>query len=542
MKRLSIISLTLLLLNGCAQIVAPNGGPKDITPPKVLSYSPGNKSTGFNEKKIEITFDEYIQLKELAKQFIVSPPLKYLPVPIVKGKVLEIVLKKDTLLNSTTYTFNFGNAVCDLNEGNPLKNFQYVFSTGTYVDSLSIQGKVRDAFSYDPVKEGLVMLYTNLNDSTPYKRKPFYIGLTDDNGNYRINNIKNGKYKLIALSQGPGDYFYHPYSQGIAFKSDTLMMEKSDTVNLFLFTEVQTKLQFIKAKAIGKGQIMVIFNRPADSIQIIPTSIDTSKPATTILKYSATHDTLTYWTNYPELDSLRFIVSHNNKPLDTAIVYGIPGRTIVSKKNKKTEKTPALQVSLNIAEKTPYDYHIPFTMQFPHPVITYDLSKIKLIQRKDTIKLKPIGKSSPYSLALSPEKDLISDSAYRFSIMPGAFTDLFGYTNDTIITHFKVEEQAYFGTLKLNLSFSNKTHYLVQLLNTQNNVYRQDTVSGSTSIFYDGIPPALYGIRIIEDDNNNGKWDIGNYLKNIQPEKVFYFSDKINIRSNWDLTQDWKVN
>lgn len=528
-------------------MVAPTGGPKDVTPPKVLSYSPENKSTLVHVKKIDITFDEYIQLKDLSKQFIVSPPLKHLPIPVVKGKVLEIALTKDTLLDNTTYTFNFGNAVCDLNEGNSLKNFQYVFSTGTYVDSLSVHGTAMDAFSHSSTQEGFVLLYTNMDDSTPYKKNPSYCGQTDANGNYHIDNIKNGEYKLIALSKGPGDYFYHPYSQSIGFKSDTLLLEKNDTTNFFLFMEEQPKLLFSKARAVGKGQIQVIFNRPADSIKIIPTNIDTSKPYTTIYQYSATHDSLMYWTNYPDLDSLRFIIEHNTKPMDTVVVYGILGaqhNTIknTAKKNKKAEKPPMLQVSLNTSSTVPYDYHKPFVLQFLHPVTKYDLSKIKLIQRRDTIKLKPAGKPSLYNLALSPEKDLISDSTYTFSIMPGAFTDLFGYTNDTINTHFKIEEQSYYGTLKLNLSFSKNTHYLVQLLTDKNDVYRQDTISGTTSIFYDGLAPALYGIRVIEDNNNNGKWDGGNYLKGIQPEKVFYYSDKINIRSNWDLSQDWKVN
>jgi hypothetical protein len=540
---ISIISLALLFLSGCAQVVAPTGGPKDVTPPKVVSYSPEIKSTSVHPKKIDIAFDEYIQIKDLAKQFIVSPPLKFLPVPLVKGRVLEIPLKKDTLLDNTTYTFNFGNAICDLDEANPYKNFQYVFSTGPYVDSLSIKGVALDAFTHAPIQEGLVLLYSSLDDSTPYKKNPAYCGQTDGDGKYHIDNIKNGDYRLIALSKGSGDYLYHPYLQSIAFKNDTFSLQKNDTVNFFLFTEEQPKLQFTKAKAAGKGQILLTFNKAADSITITPTNIDNSIPYNTLLQYSPTHDSLTYWTNYPELDSLRFIIFHNNRPLDTAIVYNIPGRTVVStKKNKKTEKPPTLQFGLNISDKNPYDYHRPFNFQFQHPVTKYDLSKITLTKGAETIKLKQTGDSSSFAISLSPLKDLISDSAYRLTVLPGAFTDFFRYTNDTVIQKFHIQEQSYFGTLRLNLTFTKKTHYLVQLLDDKNNVYRQDTTNGNTSIFYDGVPPAMYGIRIIADDNNNGKWDIGSYLKGIQPEMVYYYSDKINVRSNWDLSQDWKVN
>jgi len=546
LKRPYIILLSFLLLTGCAQVVAPTGGPKDVIPPKPLAYSPEKKSTLFHAKKIEITFDKYIQLKDLSKQFIVSPPLRVLPVPIVKGKTLEISLAKDTLQDSTTYTFNFGNAICDLHEGNPLKNFQYVFSTGTYVDSLSVLGTAVDAFSHEPIKEGLVLMYKDWKDSTPYKRQPSYCAQTDDNGKYRINNIKSGNYRIIAISKPSGDYFYHPYSQNIGFKSDTLDLEENDTVNFFLFLEEQPKLQFLKAKGVGKGEIMLTFSKPTDSIRVIPMNLDTSKSYNTIYQYSTNHDTVNYWTNYPDLDSIRFIVARNNKMLDTVNVYNIPGHTVkttvAKEKNPKPEKVPTLQINLNIAEKIPYDYHLPFVMKFVQPVKSYDLSKIRLTQRKDTIKLKLIGKSSPYSISLAPEKDLISDSVYRFSIIPGAFTNLFNYTNDTIIKHFTVDDQSSYGTLKLNLSFSKRTHYLVQMLTSQNIIYREDTINGTTSIFYDGVPPALYGIRVIEDDNNNGKWDIGNFMKDIEPEQVFYFSDKLNIRSNWDVVQDWKVN
>lgn len=545
MNRFYIISFALLLLGGCAQVVPPTGGPKDTVPPKPLVYSPAKKSILFHAKKIDITFDKYIQLKDLTKQFIVSPPLKTLPIAIVKGKTLEIPLAKDTLLDNTTYTFNFGNAVCDLHEGNPIKNFQYVFSTGTYVDSLSVLGHAADAFSHDPVKEGLVLLYADLGDSTPYKKLPSYCGQTDDNGNYRIDNIKNGNYKIIALSKPSADYFYHPYSQSIGFKDTILSLKKRDTVNFFLFTEAPPKLQFLKARGIAKGEIIMTFNKATDSIKVIPMNLDTSKTFNTLYQYSGNHDTLIYWTNYPDLDSIKFIVSRNHKILDTASIYNMPGQVVKSsskKKDAKAEKPPSVQVSLNTSEKTPYNYHLPFIMKFIQPVTSYNLSKIKLLHRKDTLPLKSFGQSSPFSLSLVPEKELISDSTYRLYILPGAFVNLFHYTNDTIISRFTVEEQSFYGTMALNLSFSKKSHYLVQILTNQNTLYRQDTISGTSSIFYDGIPPALYGMRVIEDDNNNGRWDIGNFLKGIEPERVFYYPDAINIRSNWDNTKDWKVN
>lgn len=534
--RRSIGLFLLLLFAGCAQVVSPTGGPKDTTPPKAVDYSPENKSTGFSSTKILIKFNEYIQLKDLAGQLVVSPPLKHFPVAkIKKGKELELELK-DTLLPNTTYTFNFGSAIADNNEGNVLSSFKYVFSTGTYIDSLKLMGSVRDAFSRDMQKEALVMLYSGQNDSAPYKKLPSYCARTDANGNYIIENIKVGTYKLVAISKPQSGYLYHPYTESVGFSSNLIDLKKNDTVNVSLFMEVEPKLHLVKARAVEKGKVMMVFNKPADSLSVKPLNLPAGNSPFTFIQYSVSRDTAMYWINTPNLDSLRFIISRNGKNMDTVTIYSFPGKA----QSKKETKPPSLRIFCNAHDKqSDFDYHYPVTLRAEHPLMKYNLSRIFLMHRKDTIKLSYDTSGLPFQVSL--KCNLTSDSSYRLIILPHTFTDIFGLTNDTIIIHFRVQEPTYFGSLKLNLKFAEKASYLIQILDGAGNVFKQDVVSDNKSINYDALPPGTYRLRAIKDANGDGKWTTGSYLKNIQPEKVVYFNQPISIRSNWDLVQDWLI-
>ena len=536
-SRVFIYSIAAILLSQCAIVVKPTGGPKDVTPPKVLSYTPDNKSTGFRSNKIRITFDEYFQLKDLNKQLIISPPLKHAPQTLIKGKTLEITLK-DTLKNNSTYTFNFGNAIVDNNEGNVLKSFQYVVSTGDHIDSLSIMGHVQDAFTHDPIKSGYVELYSDISDSAVYKKAPAYIALTDEQGNYKINNINGGTYKIIALGNVQTDYLYHPYIEGIGFKSRLTEVTLHDTANLTVFTEPQPTLKLMKAKANDRGQVLMVFNKAIDSLSVKLLNLpDSLKPKYTYINYSVTRDSAFYFLNTPYLDSLRFVLYNNGKTIDSAFVHSFPNNSVARKAKK--QKTVKLRILTNAHNG--YDFHQPITLGFSDPVLKYNPGKVTLTMRNDTVKYKTDTTSLPLGFSLLPANALISDSSYTLLLLPGAFTDMFGIKNDTMKFKFNVQEPTYFGTLKLNVQLENKGHYLVQLLDGKNNISRQFSIIGSQTIFFDALTPATYRIRLIDDANNNGTWDPGNYLNNIQPEKVYYYPDGVVIRSNWDIAQAWQV-
>jgi hypothetical protein len=553
---LLLTALYIVLLAGCAQIVKPTGGPKDIIPPKPISYTPADKSVNFNSKTIYIVFDEYIQLKNISDQLIVSPPLKRRPEIKLKGKGIEIILH-DTLLKNTTYTFNFGNSISDLHEGNILKNFQYVFSTGDYLDSITLKGNVRDAYTGEPVKQASVLLYFSsaFSDSTIYKKNPSYCGLTDDNGNYKIEHLKPEEYNLVSMYKCASDYLYHPGTQTIGFSGNPLKLESNDSANLYMFKEENLKLHLMKARGIEQGRVMIVFSKHTDSLTIRQMKREANEDEQTLLQYSVTGDTVTYWLSQVHagvrsaqvLDSLRFIVLRKDSVLDTGVVYSFPA---VPKPDKK-KPPPSLKISTNISEREPFDFHQKILLQFSHPIAGYDRTKLFLLMRKDTLAYSFDTSNYPYSLLLSPAKALEPDSLYRLALYPGAFKDIFGLTNDTLILKFSIQEPTYYGTLSFSVKINpserviragQQGNYLLQMLDANNNVFRQNKTTGTGTFFFDALPPGNYRFRIIDDRNNNGRWDAGNYLNGIEPERIYYYKDGVQIRSNWDLTQSWKLN
>jgi len=225
--RYAIFFFLIFWISSCAKIVAPTGGPKDVEPPKVLSSDPPNYSTNFKGDKIKITFDEFIQLKDINQNLVVSPPLDEKPEITVKGKSLIIKFFTE-LIDSTTYNIYLGNSVQDYNEGNPIENFQYVLSTGEYIDSMSMEGKVLNAFNLLPQEDVLVMLYSDFSDSIPIKSIPEYVAKTDKEGFFQINNIRNDTFKIFALRDANKNYLYDLPNEGIAF-SDSAVKFRMDT-------------------------------------------------------------------------------------------------------------------------------------------------------------------------------------------------------------------------------------------------------------------------------------------------------------------------
>jgi hypothetical protein len=219
----AVISV-LIVFRGCAKIGSPMGGPKDETPPGVVRSTPDNYSTRFVDKRIEIEFNEFIQLKNINQELVVSPPQKEKPVVRLRNKTMIIDLK-EALLDSTTYTLNFGQAIADNNESNVLENYQFVFSTGNFVDSLGISGLILNAFDLKPSEEPVtIMIYDDFNDSIPYKEIPMYIGRSTKKGYFEINNVKSDTFKVFALKDKNYNLLYDLADEDIAFLDTTIIL------------------------------------------------------------------------------------------------------------------------------------------------------------------------------------------------------------------------------------------------------------------------------------------------------------------------------
>jgi len=564
-REITLLLAGIILLSSCAQIVSPGGGIKDILPPKTLKYSPDSAQLNFNSRIIEITFDEYIQVKDLNNQLIISPLLAKTPDITVKGKTLIVELdKEETLKPNTTYFMSFGNAIQDLNENNAIENFNYIFSTGTFIDSLSLAGKVQNGFNQSTEKGILAVLYSDLSDSAVYKNQPDYFAKTEKDGTFRISNIKAGKYKLAAIKDGNANFKYDGETESIGFVNGSIDISEKQNILIDLFQEPSKKVYLKKYIHDSYGKVTLIFNQGSDSIRVQPLNND-QKGVQEYRTFSKNNDTLVYWIKNFIKDSLILQVSNGNKVLDTVEL-----KFISRAEAEKSKKNPLkLKVVSSPNGNQGFDLGSEIKIQFSSLIAEVQNEKIQL--KEDTLLFKTdktiatnygsfknyinIGyrdstktfedPNNPGVLITSPEFKnftLKENTTYHLFIPPGTISDIFGLANDSIKIDFKTREEKFYGSVKLNLVVPPTAgDYIIQLLDESNNVVRENFVVRSGELNYSYLAPRKYKLKIIFDENGNHKWDTGNYIKKVQPEKIIYNSELINIRSNWDAELDWKV-
>ena len=464
MKISSILNFLLLITlltaavmsdTGCAQIGAPTGGPKDTLPPRLVNASPQLNSTLISNNKISLTFNEYIELRDVQNNVLVSPFQKINPEIDYKLKTVSVKLK-DSLLPNTTYTINFGNAIVDNNEGNPLKNFTYVFSTGSYIDSLSLSGNVILAETGQTDSTIMAMLYRNADDSAVQKKKPDYIARLNGDGDFTFNNLPPGIFKLYALKDGDGSKTYNAKVELFAFATAAVTVSQNTPhLTLYAYAEVKDT----------RGITTSVFKSAAEKK----------------LKYSAT--------------------------------AGILHQDLLN----------------------------PFELTFNNPLKKFDPSNILLTDTNFIAipSVKPALDSTAKKIIFRVNWQ--PGTPYRIVIKPAAVADSAGNTitvTDTI--RFTAKKEADYG--KLVLRFSNldlSKNPVLQFV--QGEAIKESAPVISKEWSRKLFNPGEYQIRILYDDNKNGRWDPGNYSKKLQPEKVITLPQKLGIRADWDNERDIKL-
>lgn len=508
----------------CARKGTPTGGPKDVTPPVLLRAEPENMSTNFKGNKIRLYFDELVKLEKVQEQLIVSPPLKYQPLLSPQGnanKYVEIVIK-DTLKENTTYTINFGQSIVDNNEGNPNSFLTYVFSTGEYLDSLELQGVVKDAFNKDPDEFISVMLYSidsTYTDSTIYKRPPNYITNTlDSTIFFKLSNLKEGSYALMAVKDQAKNNIFDQNTDKIGFIQDTVHLPTDSIYLLNLFKEVPN-YGIAVPSLVAKNKISFGYYGEGKDIRIKPISAIPDTINTTILK-ERDKDTLNFWFTPYEMDSIVFTVT--NEALKVMDTFTVKSRRVGI---DSLRLTPSQTGTLNFNDR--------FSILGNTPLSEIDSTQITIV-RQDTL---PVD----YSIFLDTLKNKMSfdfkvapNERYKMQLLPGAVTDFFGTTNDTINFALSTKSLADFGDLTVNLN-GNQINYpiIVQLTNEKEEVQREIFASEAKPFEFNNLNPGKYLLRVIFDENHNGVWDTGSFLKRIQPEKVSYYPNTIEMRANW---------
>ena len=534
MKNLVYILFSLIILFGCAKRGTPTGGPKDSIPPILVNASPKLNSTNFDSEEIRLTFDEWIKLDKVQDQLIISPPLEKSSYEI---KPLSGVTKKvflnflDSLAPETTYTINFGNSIKDNNENNPLTFFSYTFSTGETIDSLYIRGNTKDAFSQESDEFISLQLYlvdSLFKDSIVFQNKPTYISNTLDSTNYKFQNLKEGKYLLIALKDVDNNYFFDPYYDKIGFIDSLITLPRDSVIDLKLFKEeteiIWDKPHFINSEKIGFGYYGKL---DLDKIKIesnIPDSVNY-----VFIKEKET-DTLNLWLSRNSFDSLNFSLIETDTIKLTTVKFD--------------RKRDSLIDSLNISSKTVNVIHLKESFKISSNI---PLNKIEdsLITIRDIDSL-----IIPFTTSINDRLDEIDidfevspSDDYSIFIKPRAIKDIRGTENDTL--QFNVVSQTLedYGNVFLDVIANNDSKYILHLLDSNSNIIREfKNVNSLSTYIFDYIRPGKYTFRLIEDLNSNDLWDTGNYLKQVQPEPVYYFPSELDVRANWDLNETFNLN
>jgi hypothetical protein len=642
-----ILLFSLLFAAACANIVAPTGGPRDEDPPVVLRSTPPNYSTHYRGEDVRIFFNEFVELKNLRQNMLVSPPLEKDPEVRVRGRSI-IMSIEDTLASNTTYNFFFGESIVDITEGNAIPNFQFVVSTGSYVDSLSVAGNVVNALTLEPEEGVFVMMYDRIFDSVPMLKRPVYLSKTDKEGNFFIGNMRDGEYLMFGLKDVNSNYLYDSRDEKIAFLdslirpqfaghpgrpvpeadttgiqndefsdeslteepertevlpndtlpvTDTLQLPVAKEIpryKLFLFQEKDTLQRLMSATLTRKGRISFAFRSPTDSVHVKdfrdPLPVDWK-----INEYNKTRDTLSFWFTDLGRDSLFLEVFDRDRLLDTVKISLTP-RAVRGRGAPAPDEVPVLNVSTPTISARKQPFYRKFELFTQTPLQQFVVDSVKAFI-SDSIPF-PVDfefiDQARRRLVMTPTLD--PDSSYRIQLLPGTMTDIFGSTHDTLKYVFRTTTREDYGYIMVNIQLPVKEpevltvadtiniisgadlidewaepvsehefvsdtisaliedfpieeilktpeeiQYILQLLTEKWEVVAEKVITESRIYNFEHLPASTFRLRIVHDRNRNGKWDTGNYLDGVQPEKVSVFPDKVQSRLNWEVEVLWDL-
>ncbi len=591
------ILLAFLIARGCAQQGAPTGGPQDETPPKVLSTDPPNYSTHFNTDKITITFDEYLDMGNFTQELVVSPPMEEKPLVRMRKKSLIIDFEEE-LKEDVTYTFNFGEGIKDLNEQNVLMNYEYVFSTGDYLDSLSVKGRLRNAFDLTiPETPIFVMLYRSLEDSVPLTEIPYYVGRADKEGNFAVNNLREDIYKIFVLKDGNNNFLYDLPAEKIAFldtslrvdgayfrklllesgtydssdlQPDTLRLDVDTTgmssdsitmlldsleslkpdfnalyVDMFMFEEKSLNQFISEYDREAREKLTMVFNIPlTDSFSYSPIIPEFLGMKDLVPEFGLARDSLTIWlgdTVVAAQDTIGIQLQYTvydslSQPQlkNDTLIFVFRDPSSKNSKDAKENEPEALNVSM-VRNRGKHHIQKDLTFTIPQPLKTIDPSKFELFIIPDTIEV-------PVSFTPVQDTAHIRKARISHEWKEEAKYKIVLYPG-AIQNIYGVTNDTSISTFQIrplaeygqiNLTIENVQDTLLIQLFAKNKMVRESTAHGPGTYSFGFLEPATYRIKFIHDRNNNGDWDTGKYIEGRQPEKVEFLTRDMKVRANWD--------
>lgn len=584
-----ILFFPFFLFFSCASIGNPLGGDYDITPPNLLKSAPEINATNYNRNKIALLFDEYISIEKPSEKVIITPPQKSMPVIRAIGKKIMVELK-DTLLENTTYTFDFTNSIVDNNEKNAIEGFAFAFSTGDILDTLMISGTLLNAENLEPMPNIMVGLHANLED-TAFTSLPFLrTSMTNDRGQFKIRNIAPGTYRIYALKDINKNYFFDPPAEEIAFfdsliapsfepavRWDTIWVDSltidtikevhytrfiPDDIVMHLFQQKFDNQFLLKTERPSARQIILRFNSekglPPEISLLEEGGQDRTDGDWYIRELSSDLKSVTYWINdtliykrdtlwikavsmasdsvynlVPKTDTIRFVW----KSKETA-------KEAAKKKKKKEEEKPKTEfLDINITAKTGMDVFDTVKIVFAEPVKDFDAKKIRIQQKVDTLwenREFPIAGDTLNPRAFYVDRFWDYEEEFRIIVDSAAIFSIYDKWNDSINRPFKFKKEEEYANFIIRTEGAEGSGF-GELMDKSDKVVRKSFLEDGV-LYFENISPGSYYVRYIEDTNGNGMWDAGDYSEHRQAEKVYYNTKKFDFRKFQTLEQTWNLN
>ena len=568
--------MVALLLVGCANVVTPSGGPKDVTPPVVLESSPANNSTDFKGRTIHLTFDEFITLNNPSNNVLISPPMDKKPTYRTSGKTL-IIKFEEPLKPNTTYFINFGDAIKDLHEGNVFKGYTFNFSTGESIDSLSLTGKVISASALTPMDGMIVGLYSYDNelvtlDSMPYKVKPSYLTTTDKQGEFEFSGLADKEYLIFALKDNNSNLLFDLPNEEIAFCSDLVKpyyidnqvntITANDSILISVDSVIETKKpeypfyvlysfvqedsvqKLFKKELVEEGLLRFVFRYPASNVTI--NALEPLPDTFNIMPVFSMRQDTVLWYFTPCKDSLWISINDGVKISDTTH-FSLKPRENVSRRRRRQEENTVKHLSAkNNLKSSKLKPEQPLVFSFNEPIVKMNQpDSILFIENKDTTYRKQsFEKLDYYGFKYQIVNNLKPENKYQLIIPDSVFFGIRGYTNDSIKIGFNVQEESAFGNIYITVEIPDKVPQVIVELTTENGkTIDTRIVTKTEELAFEYLDPGKYKLKATLDLDANGIWSPGNFTKKLQAEKIVFYDAVLEVRANWDIDLDepWKI-
>ena len=574
-RRITVVLVALLLV-GCANVVTPSGGPKDVTPPVVLESSPANNSTDFKGRTIHLTFDEFITLNNPSNNVLISPPMDKKPTYRTSGKTL-IIKFEEPLKPNTTYSINFGDAIKDLHEGNVFKGYTFNFSTGESIDSLSLTGKVISASALTPMDGMIVGLYFYDNelvtlDSMPYKVKPSYLTTTDKQGEFEFSGLADKEYLIFALKDNNSNLLFDLPNEEIAFCSDLVKpyyidnqvntITANDSILISVDSVIETKKpeypfyvlysfvqedsvqKLFKKELVEEGLLRFVFRYPASNVTI--NALEPLPDTFNIMPVFSMRQDTVLWYFTPCKDSLWISINDGVKISDTTH-FSLKPRENVSRRRRRQEENTVKHLSAkNNLKSSKLKPEQPLVFSFNEPIVKMNQpDSILFIENKDTTYRKQsFEKLDDYGFKYQIVNNLKPENKYQLIIPDSVFFGIRGYTNDSIKIGFNVQEESAFGNIYITVEIPDKVPQVIVELTTENGkTIDTRIVTKTEELAFEYLDPGKYKLKATLDLDANGIWSPGNFTKKLQAEKIVFYDAVLEVRANWDIDLDepWKI-